>query len=118
MLSLDINLNIRSGEHHRPSSAGGARHRSAKTCHGCSCCPACIDTTDRSCGTLAAWGMDRGLLTSFGDSLRQQTLPWCCRKNDLFSGTIAENLRWGNKDATDAEIEGSMHRLAQAAPMN
>ena len=27
------------------------------------------------------------------------------QKNELFSGTIAENLRWGNKDATDAEIE-------------
>ena len=27
------------------------------------------------------------------------------QKNELFSGTIAENLRWGNPDATDAEIE-------------
>ena len=26
------------------------------------------------------------------------------QKNVLFSGTIAENLRWGNKDATDEEI--------------
>ena len=27
------------------------------------------------------------------------------QKNELFSGTIAENLRWGNSEATDAEIE-------------
>lgn len=35
------------------------------------------------------------------------------QKNLLFSGTIKENLRWGNKDATDAEIEEAC-RLAQA----
>lgn len=27
------------------------------------------------------------------------------QKNELFSGTIKENLRWGKKDATDEEIE-------------
>ena len=27
------------------------------------------------------------------------------QKNVLFSGTISENLRWGNKDATDEEIQ-------------
>ena len=27
------------------------------------------------------------------------------QKNELFSGTIKENLRWGNKDATDEEIK-------------
>ncbi len=27
------------------------------------------------------------------------------QKNTLFSGTIAENLRWGNEDATDEELE-------------
>jgi len=26
------------------------------------------------------------------------------QKNVLFSGTIKENLRWGNKDATDEEL--------------
>ncbi|MBQ9773044.1 MAG: ABC transporter ATP-binding protein [Clostridia bacterium] len=35
------------------------------------------------------------------------------QKNLLFSGTIKENLRWGNPDATDAEIEEAC-RLAQA----
>ncbi len=35
------------------------------------------------------------------------------QKNTLFSGTIAENLRWGNEDATDEEmIEAATHAQA------
>ena len=35
------------------------------------------------------------------------------QKNTLFSGTIKENLRWGNPDATDEELVHAC-RLAQA----
>ncbi len=35
------------------------------------------------------------------------------QKNVLFAGTIKDNLRWGNKNASDAEIEEAC-RLAQA----
>ncbi|MBE6564253.1 MAG: ABC transporter ATP-binding protein [Ruminococcaceae bacterium] len=35
------------------------------------------------------------------------------QKNVLFSGTVKDNLRWGNKDATDEEIAEAC-RLAQA----
>lgn len=30
-------------------------------------------------------------------------LQWCC-KNELFAGTIRENLCWGNESASDEEI--------------
>ena len=35
------------------------------------------------------------------------------QKNELFSGTIAENLRWGNENATDEEIVAAC-KIAQA----
>ena len=38
------------------------------------------------------------------DTLRNN-VAMVLQKNELFSGTIADNLRWGNPDATDAEIE-------------
>ena len=35
------------------------------------------------------------------------------QKNTLFAGTVAENLRWGNENATDAELE-RVCKIAQA----
>ena len=35
------------------------------------------------------------------------------QKNTLFAGTVAENLRWGNEDATDEELE-RVCKIAQA----
>jgi ATP-binding cassette subfamily B protein len=35
------------------------------------------------------------------------------QKNVLFAGSISDNIRWGNKDATDEEVE-HVCRLAQA----
>ncbi|MGN1294791.1 MAG: ABC transporter ATP-binding protein [Bacilli bacterium] len=46
------------------------------------------------------------------DSLRNQ-VSVVLQKNVLFSGTIKENLRWGNKDATDEELVNAC-KLAQA----
>ncbi|MBM6775371.1 ABC transporter ATP-binding protein [Olsenella profusa] len=46
------------------------------------------------------------------DSLRN-SVAMVLQKNVLFSGTIAENLRWGNEHATDEEILEAA-RLAQA----
>ncbi|MDO4261468.1 MAG: ABC transporter ATP-binding protein [Eubacteriales bacterium] len=46
------------------------------------------------------------------DTLRNQVAV-VLQKNVLFSGTIKENLRWGNPDATDEELVEAC-RLAQA----
>ena len=46
------------------------------------------------------------------DALRN-AVSMVLQKNTLFAGTIRENLRWGNENATDAEIEEAC-RLAQA----
>ena len=48
------------------------------------------------------------------DALRQQ-VAMVRQKNVLFSGSIKENLRWGDADATDEEMV-HMCRLAQADP--
>lgn len=46
------------------------------------------------------------------DTLRNQ-VSVVLQKNVLFSGTIKENLRWGNQNATDEELKEAC-RLAQA----
>ena len=46
------------------------------------------------------------------DTLRNE-VSMVLQKNVLFSGTIKENLRWGNPDATDEQIE-HVCKLAQA----
>ena len=46
------------------------------------------------------------------ETLRNQVAV-VLQKNELFSGTIKENLRWGNPNATDEELEEAC-RLSQA----
>ncbi len=46
------------------------------------------------------------------DALRN-AVAMVLQKNQLFSGTIKENLRWGNENATDSEIE-YVCKLSQA----
>ncbi|HJB38522.1 MAG TPA: ABC transporter ATP-binding protein/permease, partial [Candidatus Acutalibacter ornithocaccae] len=46
------------------------------------------------------------------DTLRNQVAV-VLQKNELFSGTIKENLRWGNPNATDEQLEEAC-RLSQA----
>lgn len=43
----------------------------------------------------------------------RQKIAFVMQKSELFSGTIAENLRWGKETATDEEIEQAA-RIAQA----
>ena len=65
---------------------------------------------DVSSGSLKVGGRD---VREYDlEALRDQ-VAMVLQKNVLFSGTIAENLRWGNPDATDEEIRHAA-RLAQA----
>ena len=65
---------------------------------------------DVSGGTVKVGGKDvRGYdLITLRDSVAM-----VLQKNVLFSGTIADNIRWGNKDASDEEVR-SVCRLACA----
>ncbi|WP_423734816.1 ABC transporter ATP-binding protein [Bifidobacterium primatium] len=65
---------------------------------------------DVSSGTLKVGGVD---VRDYDLELLRDQVAMVLQKNVLFSGTIAENLRWGNPDATDEEIRHAC-RLAQA----
>ena len=65
---------------------------------------------DTTVGAVRVGGQD---VRSYDlDALRNQVAV-VLQKNILFSGTIKENLRWGNPDATDEEMAQAC-RLAQA----
>lgn len=57
---------------------------------------------DATEGTVKVGGLDVKQYDI--DSLRNQVAV-VLQKNILFSGTIKENLRWGNKEATDEELK-------------
>lgn len=65
---------------------------------------------DASCGRVLVDGADVNLVDPHALRAAIAVVP---QKALLFSGTIAENLRWGREDATDAEIERAA-RLACA----
>lgn len=69
--------------------------------------PRLYDTTEGSVKVGGINVKDYDLFT-----LRNQ-VAMVLQKNELFSGTIKENLRWGNEDASDDEIKQAC-RLAQA----
>ncbi len=49
------------------------------------------------------------------DSLRN-SVAMVLQKNVLFSGTVLENMRWGNKDATEEEVQTALN-LSQIGDM-
>ncbi len=67
---------------------------------------------DVSAGSVRVGGVDTREydLTALRDSVAM-----VLQKNELFSGTIKDNLRWGNENATDEEMAEAC-RLAQADP--
>ncbi len=98
----DINLDIRSGETIGIIGGTGSSKSSL-----ISLIPRLYDTSG---GTVLVGGKD---VRSYDlDTLRKEVAV-VLQKNVLFSGTVMENLRWGNPDATDEECQEAC-RLACA----
>ncbi len=69
--------------------------------------PRLYDVTE---GSVRVGGVD---VRDYDMEVLRNAVAVVLQKNELFSGTIKENLRWGNPEASDAEIEEAC-RLAQA----
>lgn len=69
--------------------------------------PRLYDTTT---GTVKVGGVD---VKDYDLDTLRNAVAMVLQKNVLFSGTIKENLRWGNEQATDAELQEAC-RLANA----
>ncbi|MBE6622427.1 MAG: ABC transporter ATP-binding protein [Ruminococcaceae bacterium] len=69
--------------------------------------PRLYDVTE---GSVSVGGVD---VREYGIEALRRSVAMVLQKNLLFSGTIKENLRWGNENATDEEIAEAC-RLAQA----
>ena len=65
---------------------------------------------DVTAGSVLVGGVD---VRDYDLNTLRQNVAMVLQKNTLFSGTIKENLRWGNPDASDEELV-RICRLAQA----
>lgn len=65
---------------------------------------------DVTTGSLKVGGID---VREYDIQTLRNEVAMVLQKNVLFSGTIKENLRWGNENATDEEIENAC-KLSQA----
>lgn len=69
--------------------------------------PRLYDATE---GEVLVGGVD---VSQYDIEMLRNSVAMVLQKNLLFSGTIKENLKWGNRDATDEEVREAC-RLAQA----
>ena len=90
----DIDLHIKSGETIGIIGGTGSAKSSLVQL-----LPRLYDVTE---GSVTIGGVD---VRRYDLDTLRNNVAMVLQKNELFSGTIAENLRWGNPDATDAEIE-------------
>lgn len=65
---------------------------------------------DVSCGRVLVGGRD---VREYDITALRDAVSMVLQKNVLFSGTVAENLRWGNENASDEELIEAC-KLAQA----
>ena len=99
----DISLTIRSGETIGIIGATGASKSSLVQL-----IPRLYDVTG---GSLNLGGVD---VRQYDIESLREAVAMVLQKNELFSGTIAENLRWGNESATDEDLR-HVCKLACAA---
>lgn len=99
----DINLTIKSGE--TIGIIGGTGSSKSTLIQ---LIPRLYDVTE---GTLTVGGID---VKDYDLIALRDAVSVVLQKNVLFEGTIAENIRWGNKDAGDEEV-ARVCALAQAA---
>ena len=102
MALADIDLHIRSGE--TIGIIGGTGSSKSSLIQ---LIPRLYDATE---GTVRVGGRD---VREYSLHALRNQVAVVLQKNVLFSGTIKENLRWGNPDATDDELTEAC-RLAQA----
>lgn len=93
-----INLTISSGENVGIIGATGSSKSSLVQL-----IPRLYDVTG---GTLTLSGID---VKDYNLDTLRSSVAMVLQKNELFSGTIKENLRWGNENATDEEIKHACH---------
>ena len=98
----DINLHIRSGM--TVGIIGGTGSSKSTLVQ---LIPRLYDTTE---GSVKVGGVD---VKDYDLDTLRDSVAMVLQKNLLFSGTIAENLRWGNENATDEELIEAC-KLAQA----
>ncbi|MBP3441669.1 MAG: ABC transporter ATP-binding protein, partial [Clostridia bacterium] len=98
----NINLNIKSGETVGVIGATGSSKTSL-----IQLVSRLYDVTE---GSVRVGGVD---VRDYDVKKLRDAVSVVLQKNVLFSGTVSENLRWGNKDATDEEIRRACI-LAQA----
>ncbi|NCB32601.1 MAG: ABC transporter ATP-binding protein [Erysipelotrichia bacterium] len=93
-----INLHIRAGETIGIIGGTGAAKSSLVQL-----IPRLYDTTE---GTVRVGGDD---VRTCDLKVLRDSVAMVLQKNVLFSGTIADNIRWGDKDATDEEVKRVCH---------
>lgn len=98
----DIDLDVRPGETVAVLGATGAGKTTL-----CNLIPRFYDATK---GEI--WVDGRPVQDYPLDALRKK-ISFVLQKSELFSGTIADNIRWGNPDATDEQVTAAA-RVAQA----
>ena len=98
----DIDLHIKSGQTVGIMGSTGSSKTSLVQL-----IPRLYDATE---GTVKVGDVD---VRDYDIKSLRESIAMVLQKNQLFAGTIKDNLRWGNEFATDAEIEEAC-RLAQA----